>query len=89
MTNNLPSFPDVLRVLLGDLAVEKFIVASETQQVSPRRYAEILTLLAGVPHEAVPHAEFKVLARDARAAIRTGDIIPYSNIILVSGVTYS
>ena len=41
-----------------------------------------------MPHTAVPHAEFKVLAREARAAIRTGDIVPYSNIILTSGVTY-
>jgi D-ribose pyranase len=88
VTANLPSFPDVLRVLLGDLAVEQFILASETERVSPQRYAEILALLPGLPHEAVPHVEFKLLARDARAAIRTGDIVPYSNIILVSGVTY-
>jgi D-ribose pyranose/furanose isomerase RbsD len=39
-------------------------------------------------HEAVSHVDSKVLARDAQAAIRTGDIVPYSNIILVSGVTY-
>jgi len=88
VTNNLPAFPDVLRVLLGDLAVEKFILAAETQETSPRRYAEILELLTGIPHEEVPHADFKVLVREARAAIRTGDIVPYSNIILVSGVTY-
>lgn len=88
VTGNLPSFPDVLRVLLGDLAVERFILAGETEQVSPARYAEIRDLLPGVPHETVPHSEFKVLAREARAAIRTGDFVPYSNILLVSGVIY-
>lgn len=88
ITNNLPAFPDVLRVLLGDLAVERFILAAETQAASPERYAQILNLLHGVPHEEVPHTDFKVLAREARAVIRTGDIIPYSNVILVSGVTY-
>jgi D-ribose pyranase len=89
VTDNLPPFPDVLRVLLGDLAVERFILASETKDASPARYAQILEMLDGVPHEEVPHVDFKVLAREARAVIRTGDIVPYSNIILVSGVTYS
>ena len=88
VTGSLPAFPDVLRVLLEDLAVEKFILASETEQVSPQRFAEILALLPNVPHETFPHTEFKMLARGARAAIRTGDIVPYSNIILISGVTY-
>ena len=88
ITRGLPAFPDVLRVLLEDLAVERFILASETEQASPRRYAEILGLLPGIPHDVFPHVEFKVLSRGARAAIRTGDIVPYSNIILVSGVTY-
>jgi D-ribose pyranase len=89
VTSNLPSFLDVLKVLLGDLAVESFILASETRTASPARYAEILELLPGVSHEEVPHVDFKVLAREARAVIRTGDIVPYSNIMLISGVTFS
>ena len=88
VTANLPSFPDVLRVLLGDLAVERFFLAAEIEHASPQRFAEILDLLPGVPHDTVPHTDFKVLARDARAAIRTGDFVPYSNILLVSGVIY-
>lgn len=88
VTANLPSFPDVLRVLLGDLAVERFFLAAEIEQASPQRFAEILDLLPGVPHDTVPHTDFKILSRDARAAIRTGDFVPYSNILLVSGVIY-
>lgn len=88
ITGNLPSMIDVLRVLLGDLAVEKFIVAAELNEASPRRYDEIVDMLPGVPHDEVAHTEFKVLAHEARAVIRTGDFVPYSNIILVSGVVY-
>jgi D-ribose pyranase len=88
VTTNLPAFPDVVRVLLEDLAVERFILASETRDASPQRYTEILDLLPDVPHDMVPHADFKVLARDVRAVIRTGDFVPYSNVILVAGVIY-
>jgi D-ribose pyranase len=88
VTANMPPFPAVLRVLLGELAVERYILAAETEQVSPDRYAEILDLLPGVPHDTVPHTEFKLLAREARAAIRTGDFVPYSNILLIAGVVY-
>lgn len=88
ITENLPAFPDVLRVLLGDLSIERFILASETREASPQRYTGILDLLPGVPHDMVPHDDFKLVARDARAVIRTGDFVPYSNVILVAGVIY-
>jgi len=88
ITRNLPTLLDVLRVLLDDLAVERFVVASELQEVSPRRYAEILDLLPGVPHDLVSHVDFKRSAREVRGVIRTGDFVPYSNIVLVAGVVY-
>ncbi len=88
VTRNLPSLTDILRVLLEDLAVEHFIVAGELQEASPQRYAEILKLLPGVPHDLIPHADFKRAAREVRAVIRTGDFVPYSNIMLVAGVVY-
>ena len=88
ITRNLPALPDVLRVLLDDLAVERFVVAGELREVSPQRYAEILDLLPGVPHDLVPHTDFKRSAHEVRGVIRTGDFVPYSNILLVSGVVY-
>jgi D-ribose pyranose/furanose isomerase RbsD len=33
----------------------------------------------------MPHMELKALRHDARATIRTGDVIPYANIPIVSG----
>lgn len=89
VTKNLPSFLDVLRVLLEDLAVERFVLANEIEAVSPARHAEILAMLPGVPHDELPHDQFKLLTREARAVIRTGDFVPYSNIILISGVIFA
>ena len=89
ITANLPSLPAVLRTLLDELVVERFILANETVEASPTRYAEILALLPGVPHDLVPHADFKLLARDVRAVIRTGDFVPYSNVLLVCGVAFA
>ena len=89
ITANFPSLPDVLRVLLDDIVVERFVLAEETVEASPKRYAEILALLPGIPHDLVPHTDFKLLARDVYAVIRTGDFVPYSNVLLVCGVAFT
>jgi D-ribose pyranase len=34
------------------------------------------------------HEQFKVLSRQARAIVRTGECQPYCNIVLVAGVTF-
>ena len=88
ITGNLPTVLDVLRTLLEELAVERFSVASELREVSPERYAEVVQLLTSVPHDLIPHAEFKRVAREVRAVIRTGDFTPYANVMLVAGVVY-
>ena len=38
-----------------------------------------------LPLEAVPHLEFKQLARYAVGCIRTGDSAPYANCLVVGG----
>jgi D-ribose pyranase len=38
--------------------------------------------------ELLSHEQFKVLSRQARAIVRTGECAPYCNIVLVSGVTF-
>jgi D-ribose pyranase len=38
-----------------------------------------------VPLEIMPHLAFKHLCRGAKATVRTGDTVPYANIIIVSG----
>ena len=88
LIENVPRFLDVLKVVIGELEVEKIILAEETQKVSPAMYSEIMKLFPGVPVETMPHVEFKKKTRECRAAIRSGEFTSYANVILVAGVVY-
>lgn len=89
VTANLPPFLETLKTILTELDVERVIIAEETRQVSPDLFRKIEGLFPGVPLETLPHVEFKKSAREARAAVRTGEFTPYANIILVCGVPYA
>lgn len=84
----VPGFLETVRALLGELKVERAVVASEMRTRSPRVYEDVQRLLAGTPVDQVSHEEFKVMLRDVRAVVRTGEQTPYANIILQSGVTF-
>lgn len=88
LKENYPAFLEVLKLILTELKVEKIILAEETKKVSPKRFKEILKLFPKTEVEIVPHSEFKKIATQAKAYVRTGEFVPYSNIILVSGVVY-
>jgi D-ribose pyranase len=89
VTANIPPFLETLKTILTELEVEKIIVADETREVSPELFKEIEELFPGIPMETMPHIEFKKVACDARAAVRTGEFTAYANIILVCGVPYA
>jgi D-ribose pyranase len=88
LTPGIPAFLDTLRVVLTEMQVERAIVAGEMLDVSPGIYKAVKELLGDVPIETVTHLIFKEQTRSARAVIRTGEITPYANVILVSGVTF-
>jgi D-ribose pyranase len=88
LTAGIPAFLDTLRVVLTEMQVERAIVAQEMLDVSPGIYEAVKELLGDVPIETVTHLIFKEQTRSARAVIRTGEITPYANVILVSGVTF-
>lgn len=84
----LPSFLDVLTVVLQEQVVEKAIIAAEMESVSPDLYRRLCDVLGQIPLETVPHETFKQQTADSRAVIRTGEFTPYANVILVSGVAF-
>ncbi len=84
----VPSFMQVLRPLLAEIAVESVVFAGEMRSASPVLFAELQALLGAIPVKEVPHAEFKQLTQPARAIVRTGEFTPYANIILVAGVAF-
>ena len=86
LAENKPTVPEVLGELRKHFSVEKLVMAEETQQVSPTRFAVLEGSFGdGVSVETIPHTEFRKRARTVKAVIRTGDFTAYSNILLVSG----
>jgi D-ribose pyranase len=83
LTADIPTIPQVLAAILPDLPADRLIVAQEQQMLSPARWKEHQD--GPLPVEAVPHLEFKQLARYANGCIRTGDSVPYANVLLVGG----
>jgi len=88
LTEGIPAFLDTLRVVLGEMQVERAIVAEEMLDASPSMYEAIVDLLGDLPIEFVTHLIFKEQTRSARAVVRTGEFTAYANIILVAGVVF-
>lgn len=89
ITKNEPRFKVVLDALLTEMAVESCIIASEANQDFVNLCKNSLTQQQSLPAiNCVSHAEFKEISAKAKAVIRTGECLPYHNIILFSGVTF-
>lgn len=88
LIKGIPSFLDVLDAVLTELFVERIVLAEEIKTANPEMEAEILKRFPGIAVDYVPHSEFKEQTADSMAIIRTGETKSYSNIILVSGVTF-
>lgn len=83
-----PSFMEVLTEILSDMVVEAFIIAEEIRVRNPVIEGKILHSLSALEGIYVPHTVFKEKTHFAKAIIRTGEITPYANIILQSGVFF-
>jgi len=88
VVEGIPAFLDVLRAVADEFPTEKLILAQETHQVSPAMWDEIRKVFPGLPVEFYPHPTFKEFVARSKAVIRTAECTPYSNIVLVAGVTY-
>ena len=88
LTKGYPKFLEILKAVLKDLVVEKAILAQEIKEKSPGLEKEIIELLPDIEIEYIPHAEFKQETHNSRAIVRSGETIPYANIILISGVDF-
>lgn len=91
LTHGVPDFVSTLKVVLSEMQVESHALAKEILDKRPTA----LTALDALNDEGaigrrdlLSHEQFKVLSRQARAIVRTGECQPYCNIVLVSGVTF-
>ena len=86
-----PTFMRTLEIEVGDMKVEKTILAEEIKIQNPTVLQQVEALFAqqNVEVEFVSHVELKEKTRDCKAVIRTGEITPYANIILQSGCIFA
>ena len=85
LVDDIPTVLDVLRAVLAEWSIDRVLITEEMDEICPERVAALEALLGDVPLERVTHVELKRLAQRARATVRTGDTVPYANIIVVSG----
>lgn len=88
VTKQIPSFMDVLNNVLEELEVQRIFLAEEIKTHNPEMLAAIQKRLPEMPITFIPHSEMKQDLKDCKAFIRTGEMTPYSNILLESGVVF-
>ena len=90
VTFGTPMLQTVLDTVLAELCVERVTLAVQTEHAnaalwqSVRQYADAENWAVDV----CSHDEFKHRTRNACAVVRTGDNMPYTNIILHAGVPF-
>ncbi len=86
----IPSFEQVLKLLMAEVKVEKAIVAKETSERSPHMQNIMQDALAGIEMETISHERFKQIGWETTniTFVRSGEQTPFSNLILVAGVTF-
>lgn len=85
LVDDIPTVLDVLFAIEKQFVIDRIIIAEEMEQVSPERMAVIKKELPQIKMETVSHLRFKEICSESRAVIRTGDTVPYANLMIVSG----
>ncbi|MGL4368019.1 MAG: D-ribose pyranase [Brevinemataceae bacterium] len=86
----VPTLKEVLDAILTEMYVEEYTFAEEANS----DFRILCKESFGIAQKELPlqktvsHKEFKELLNDVKAVIRTGEALPYYNIILRSGVTF-
>lgn len=87
----VPTFMQTLKIVAGDMKIEKIVLAEEIKTVNPEVHEQILQLFSDsdTEFEYVMHSDFKLKTKECKAVIRTGETTPYANIILQSGCIFA
>lgn len=84
LSKGIPTFMDTLRAILSEIVAEKIVIAEETQKVSPELYHKWTDIFKYQEFELIPHSQFKERSRNVKFIVRTGEFIPYANMLIVA-----
>jgi D-ribose pyranase len=94
-TAGQPPFLSVLETILNEMEVEGATLALEMQDLTPKAfYKKVLSRLEQLPKvkkqgvNFISHEDLKAQTLRAKAIVRTGEMTPYANVILQSGVLF-
>ena len=88
LTRGIPHFTEALAAVNRELVVESYVLASETETVSPALHQEIQKIMGELPCKTVSHEQLKEMSKNAKVIVRTGETTPFANIILECGVNF-
>ena len=88
VTKNIPKFMDVLNNVLEELAIQKIYLAKEIKTKNPKMLKAVRNRLSDIPIEFITHDQLKHDLKDCKAFVRTGEMTPFSNIMLESTVVF-
>lgn len=86
-----PSFIDLVEEVAKYMKVEKIYIAPETKVENPKQWNALKNVFPPDEVEWVlleNHEQLKRMEKGCKAVIRTGEITPFSNVILGSGVIF-
>ena len=84
LTAGIPSFFDTLKAVLNEIIVEKFIVVDHMEIYNPQGLQQVQKIMIKQEQENLDFESFIERSRQSLVFIRTGELMPDSNIILVS-----
>ncbi len=85
LKKGVPGFLETLEVVLSEMCIEKVIIATEMRERSPRVYEGVKKIIGKVLMEEISHKTFKAMLPETKAVIRTGELTPFANVILIAG----
>ncbi|WP_347310810.1 D-ribose pyranase [Defluviimonas sp. SAOS-178_SWC] len=95
LTHGIPRLHEVFSVIASELMIEKVIIDAEMRACGPQVHDVILEVIAAqenadeivVAYE--EHDVFKHHATSAKGIVRTGECIPYCNLVIVAGLAFT
>ena len=88
LSYGIPTFEQVMDVILREICVEAYTIAEEIEEYNPNLLKFIEKSLPGIPREIIPHDQLKKRMKDIKFVVRTGEDTPYPNIILTAGCAF-
>ncbi len=89
LVRGLPRFADALEATLCELCVEKITLAEEIKAENPALCALLEQKFSQIEVCYLPHHAFKQMLPACRAVVRTGECMPFANVILQAGVAFT